>query len=198
MNSYTFNQCTTISNTFKINNILLDNIGSIRAAGKFFWCNQIDNYYFICDDDINYPDDYKKIGMENIKNDNNSIYSCLGARFKPKVILFPLKNERLFNSKFTEELKDNVKVHLIGTGVSLFKAKQNNFPSFKYLLSYVVYNDDLLAIWCNNNGIEQYTIKRKKNWLTSNENMEIGLYEEKAIDPDKQHILNMYQQLNWK
>ena len=198
MNSYTFNQCTTISNTFKINNILLDNIGSIRAAGKFFWCNQLDNYYFICDDDINYPNDYIKIGMENIKNDNNSLYSCLGARFKPKVILFPLKNERLFNSKFTEELNANVKVHLIGTGVSLFKAKQNNFPSFLYLLKYVVYNDDLLAIWCNNNSIEQYTIKRKKNWLTSNVNMEIGLYEEKGIDPDKQHILKMYQQLNWK
>ena len=198
MNSYTFEQCKTISNSFKINNMLLDNIGSIRAAGKFFWCNQIDNYYFICDDDINYPNDYKKIGMMNIKNDNNSLYSCLGARFKPKIILFPLKNERLFNSKFPEELKDNVQVHLIGTGVSFFKAKQNNFPTFKYLLTYVVYNDDLLAIWCNKNDIKQYTIKRKKNWMTSNENMEIGLYEEKAIDPNKQHILKIYQQLSWK
>jgi len=198
MNSYTFKQCVTISNTFKINNILLDNIGSIRAAGKFFWCNQLDNYFFICDDDINYPNDYKKIGMENINNDNNSLYSCLGARFKPKVIKFPLKNERLFNSKFPEELQQKTKVHLIGTGVSFYKIKKNNFPTFDYLLSYVVYNDDLLAIWCNKNNINQYTIKRKEKWLISNENMEIGLYEEKAIDPDKQHILKMYHELNWE
>jgi glutaredoxin-related protein len=198
MNSYTFKQCKIISNKFKINNILLDNIGSIRAAGKFFWCNQIDNYFFICDDDINYPNDYKKIGMENINNDNTSLYSCLGVRFKPIITLFPLKNERVFNSKFTDELKNNVKVHLIGTGVSFFKANANNFPNFNYLLSYVVYNDDLMAIWCNKNNISQYTIKRTNNWLTSNINMEIGLYEEKAIDPDKQQILKIYQELNWE
>lgn len=198
MNSYTFNQCIIISDNFKINNILLDNIGSIRAAGKFFWCNQINNYYFICDDDINYPNDYKKIGMENIKNDDNSLYSCLGVRFKPRVTLFPLKNERLFNSKFTDGLQQKTKVHLIGTGVSFYKTKKNNFPSFEYLLKYVVYNDDLLAIWCNINKVIQYAIKRNKNWLKSNEALEIGLYEEKDIDPYKNEILKNYQKLNWE
>jgi len=197
MNLYSFDFCSYISENFNITNILLDNLGTTRAAGKFFWCNQYNNYYFICDDDINYPIDYKDIGMLNILKNDNAIYSCLGARFKKYINIFPVSSQRILNIKFSEYLNKNTKVHLIGTGVSFFKSKNTNFPSFEYFLEYVVYNDDLLAIWCKKNNIDLFTIEKKKGWINSNDNMEIGLYEEKSIDPDKLDLLKMYQELQW-
>jgi hypothetical protein len=37
-----------------------------------------------------------------------------------------------------------------------------------------------------------YAVKKVNDWLKGNSNMEIGLYEEKAVDPIKEIILQRY------
>jgi hypothetical protein len=99
---------------------------------------------------------------------------------------------------FGAEHNEKTKVHLIGTGVMAFKNK-NIFPEFRFMLQYVTYNDDLLSIYAKRNNIPLYTIPKTRNWIKGNEDMEYGLYEEKAYDPKIQQITQIYRELNpWK
>lgn len=192
MNSYDLDFCSMIMNKYKNTNILLDKLGSIRSVGKFFWCNYINNNLFICDDDIYYPLNYKKIGLLYIENEIDAIYSCLGVVFKDIITAFPIGKERILNIKFTEATYNKKKVHLVGTGVCFFRTIENRFPSFSYFLEYICYNDDLLAIWSKQNKKNMYAVKKVNQWLKANLDMEIGLYEEKLVDPVKQVILEKY------
>ena len=192
MNSYKLEDCSMILKKYTNVNIVLDKLGSLRAAGKFFWCNLLDNNFFICDDDILYPLDYKDIGLHYIENETDAIYSCLGVGFKKIITKFPIGTERLINIKFTDATYNKTKVHLVGTGVCFFRGIKNRFPSFSYFLEYICYNDDSLAIWSKHNKKNMYAVQKVNEWLKGNKNMEIGLYEEKLVDPIKNIILQKY------
>ena len=199
MNSYKLDECSIILNKYKNVNIVLDKLGSLRAAGKFFWCNLLNNNMFICDDDIMYPLDYKKNGLQYIENERDAIYSCLGVGFKKIITDFPIGTERLINIKFTEATYNKTKVDLVGTGVCFFRSIENRFPDFSYFLEYICYNDDSLAIWSKQNKKNMYAVKKAHEWLKGNINMEIGLYEEKLVDPLKKIILEKYKKENpWR
>jgi hypothetical protein len=191
MNSYKLEDCSMILKEYKNVNILLDKLGSLRAAGKFFWCNLLNNNLFICDDDISYPVDYKRIGLQYIEHERDAIYSGLGAIFKKTITELPIGTERLIDIKFTEQTYNKTKVHLIGTGVCFFRSIEKRFPDLSYFLEYICYNDDSLAIWSKQNKKNMYAVKKLNNWLKGNKNMEIGLYEEKLVDPLKK-ILEKY------
>jgi hypothetical protein len=192
MNSYKLEDCSMILKKYKNVKIVLDKLGSLRAAGKFFWCNILNNNLFICDDDILYPADYKSIGLQYIEAEKDAIYSCLGVGFKKIITKFPIATERIINIKFTEATNNITKVNLVGTGVCFFRSIQNRFPAFSYFLEYICYNDDSLAIWSKQNKKNMYAVKKVKEWLKGNKNMEIGLYEEKLVDPIKKIILEKY------
>lgn len=182
MNSYDLKFYDDVLKKFNNINILLDSVGDIRACGKFFWCNNYNNNFYICDDDIIYPNNYKSECSKYINNNYKCIYSSLGVKFKKYIKNFPIGKERLFSNKFTESNKILKNVDLIGTGVCFFRALQNNFPDFNYLLKHVTFNDDLLSCWAKQNNISLYLIPKKDKWLISTKKMIIGLYEEKNVD----------------
>lgn len=92
-------------------------------AGKFFWVDEFDGYYFTCDDDLIYPCDYVE-----------KIISCIEEINKPvvvgwhgSIILSPFdnyydaKSRRVFS--FGASRPQNTPVHVLGTGCLGFNTK---------------------------------------------------------------------------
>lgn len=192
-NSYKISDVNKIVCNYNVSYII-DSLGDCRAAGKFFRA-YTDNYNFICDDDIIYPPNYVANSIDCLKKYPNSIHSYMGVIFNEKIIEFPARKHRKQYVHFASEYNDISLVHLVGTGVMYYYGK-NILAPFDVFLEHVCFNDDVLALYSKINKIPMYTVPKENKWLISNEDMEIGLYDEKEFDPVKFDVLKLYKDNN--
>ena len=92
--------------------------------GKFYFSKDMKGYHFTCDDDIIYPPDYiafmiSKLGI------HNGFISCHGAIFHSPFDSF-YKTKTTFH--FRKEIKNDISVNLVGTGVMAYDADKIKIP----------------------------------------------------------------------
>lgn len=93
------------------------NHGDLGDAGKFFWINDFEGYYFSCDDDLVYPSDYVQRIIDKIKYyDYKAVVGWHGSvvsdSFKD---YYDPKDRRVFS--YSAGRPFDLDVHILGTGV---------------------------------------------------------------------------------
>ena len=142
----------------KIECYLLDN--SLGDAAKFYKIDEYTNdYYFACDDDIIYPNNYCETLIEKC-NKYKSVVGLHGVNIITPVKSY-YKNRQVFHG--FSELKNDVEVDLVATSsclidTSILKIKLDNFPI-----------PNMADIWlgdlCKKQSIKSYSIQRKDKWI---------------------------------
>ncbi|HHQ4610536.1 TPA: hypothetical protein ACSP2B_002763 [Aeromonas veronii] len=174
---------------------IIDEDGARRAEGKFHWMHRIDGFYFTCDDDIIYPADYISKTIQAIElSGRKAVVGYHGVIFNDSVASF--KGDRKFFYKFTEELRENKKCHLLGTGVLAFHTEIFNMVDTHLLHKYPFAVDPAFAVICKSNNIDMLCIGHDENWLRSSPYMNYGLHEEKQAFPEKKKAVDQLLQKN--
>lgn len=148
----------------KIESYLLDN--SLGDAAKFYKIDEYNNdYYFACDDDIIYPNDYCEVLIKKCDK-YKSVIGLHGVNvIKPVTSYY--KNRRVFHG--FNPLSSDVEVDLVATSscvidTSVLKVRLSDFPI-----------PNMADIWlgdlCKKQNIKSYAIERGSNWLKYSEFM---------------------------
>ena len=115
------NNYTEIPDDFPQNDRILYHIGEIdlKDSGKFYWSHTFKNeYYFSCDDDLIYSEDYFKNTIRKIREYNGEVFVTTHGKIL-------VKHPRVFNdvSRNIRCLETNPSdqwVNMLGTGASCF------------------------------------------------------------------------------
>lgn len=103
-------------NNDKITIVRSQDNGDYGDAGKFYWIDNYEGYYFSCDDDIIYPDDYIEKTIKKIEE--NRRRAVIG--FHGTIIKDDFKDYYSIHSRkvchFNEYIEKDTTVHIIGTG----------------------------------------------------------------------------------
>jgi len=151
-------------NKDKIESYLLDN--SLGDAAKFYKIEDYKNhYYFTCDDDIIYPDNYCDMLIEK-STKLNSIVGVHGVNIKYPFLKYYL-NRTIYH--FNNVLTYDLEVDILGTGTCLIDTSLLDLKLETFKIPNMA--DIWLADFCKKNNIKLYTIERKMNWLEYNSNM---------------------------
>lgn len=100
-----------------------DQSRDLGDAGKFFWVDDYDGYYFTCDDDLIYPSDY----IKRVVNVINSYKNPVAVGWHGSLILSPFvdyyspSSRRVFS--FGSLRGKDTPVHILGTGCLGFHTK---------------------------------------------------------------------------
>jgi hypothetical protein len=148
----------------KIECYLLDN--SLGDAAKFYKIdNYMNDYYFACDDDIIYPNDYCDVLIEKCQK-YKSVVGLHGVKITKPVNSY-YKNRKVFHG-FNELLTD-IEVDLVATSsclidTSILNIKLSDFPI-----------PNMADIWlgdiCKKQNIKSYSISRNTNWIKYSDKM---------------------------
>lgn len=88
--------------------------GDLGDAGKFFWAEDCEGYYFACDDDIVYPPDYVKRMIAKVEEyGRKAVIGFHGARIPQHPDSY-LKSRQTFHCR--GQVQTDIPVHVIGTG----------------------------------------------------------------------------------
>jgi hypothetical protein len=119
-------------NNEKILVIKSEDNGDYGDAGKFYWIDNFKGYYFSCDDDIIYPDDYiertiKKINFYNKK----AVIGFHGSVILPEFTTY-YDNKSRWVLSFRHKRGKDEHVHILGTGTIGFHTStiKVNFSDF--------------------------------------------------------------------
>lgn len=129
-------------------------------ANKFLQVGNVDGYYFSCDDDILYPENYVKIMLAKLGKYNGSIVTCHGRVVTKIVEKFYKDTEQ---HHFQIRQSGDLKVHIPGTGVSAFHTKDVPVKYEDFECANMA--DIWLGLFAQKNNIETYCIERRRNWL---------------------------------
>jgi FkbM family methyltransferase len=90
--------------------------GDRGDAGKFFWSARNTGYQLVCDDDIDFPEDYVHRLVAGIeRHRRQAVVGFHGSLLRPRVIDY-YRSRRLFH--LSCEVARDQAVHVLGTGVS--------------------------------------------------------------------------------
>ena len=136
--------------------------GKRGDANKFKFVDQAKGFYFSCDDDIIYPPDYADKMIEKLNQYHRKVLvTCHGRIVPARKIKRFYKETRQHHFVFSQ--KDDLPVHIPGTGVSAFhtSAMKVTFNDFK--------TPNMADIWmgvlAKKNNVPCICIERKQRWL---------------------------------
>jgi hypothetical protein len=125
----------------------------------------MNDYYFACDDDIIYPNDYCDVLIEKCQK-YKSVVGLHGVKITKPVNSY-YKNRKVFHG-FNELLTD-IEVDLVATSsclidTSILNIKLSDFPI-----------PNMADIWlgdmCKKQNIKSYSISRNTNWIKYSDKM---------------------------
>lgn len=106
----------------------------IGDAGKFYWVTDFDGYYFVCDDDLQYPENYMRRLIERIEHYKyEAVVGWHGGLIKsPFSDYYDSESRRVFT--FSAPRPYDTPVHVLGTGClgfhsSTIRASFEDFPT---------------------------------------------------------------------
>lgn len=117
----------------KIKIIKSQDEGDFGDAGKFYWVDNFSGYYFTCDDDIIYPDNYIKKTIDKIeKNKRSAVIGFHGSIIKDNFTNYYSSHSRDVYH-FKNNIVSDTRVHILGTGTVGFHTStiNVNFKDFK-------------------------------------------------------------------
>jgi FkbM family methyltransferase len=98
------------------------NYGDLGDAGKFWWSDKVSGYYFSCDDDIIYPDNYIQFMLEKLNGfDDQAVVGLHGVYLVQKNFESYYKSRVVFHNQ--NDLSYDIYVHILGSGALCFSTK---------------------------------------------------------------------------
>lgn len=154
----------------KINTILADN--SLGDAGKFLFQDDVDGYYFTCDDDIIYPETYVEDMIRNV--DEYGLVTYNGRIFKS----FPLKSyyrDKAWKYRYGRTETETLKVQFGGTGVMAFDTSFFRIPMSEFQRKNMA--DIWVGCFAKKNNYQIWHLAHKAGYLIHQETQG-SIYEE--------------------
>ncbi len=161
---------------------ILDTASDLRAAAKFTWASK-PGYHVICDDDIIYPSDYVQTLISKIEQyGRKAVIGVHAALFMRNIPASGNHRTEVLRFQLGEE-RDRA-VNLLGTGTIGYHSDTVRGWDWSVLLENRISNDEALAVLAKRSGVPLVAIAREEGWMKSHEDMEFGIYEEKALMPE--------------
>lgn len=138
--------------------MLTDN--SLGDANKFIKVDEVQGYYFSCDDDIVYPKDYVEKMIKKLSQYGGIITCHARTIIKPKIRSFYRDTQQ---HHFMLRQYEDIRSHIPGTGVCMFHTDQvpvsyNDFKAPNMA-------DIWLGVFAKENNIPVTCIERQRRWL---------------------------------
>jgi predicted DNA-binding protein YlxM (UPF0122 family) len=165
----------------KIESYILDN--SLGDAAKFLKIDQfINDYYFACDDDMIYPENYCQLMVEKIQK-YKSIIGLHGVNILKPVTSY-YKNRKVYH--VFNELNEDIEVDLVATSSCAFKTSDIKVSLSDFPIPNMA--DIWLADLAKKQNVKSIAIKREKSWLKYCEEMEDKwtIYDEYKTKKDEE------------
>lgn len=163
----------------RINAIIPDE--DTKDTGKFLPTSDDDDYVFLIDDDIDYPENYVDKMLQAFSAVSHGeviagLYASIYKRPLPNLsvssvrrfaafYLFPRKIVRyraIFS--FHQNVDAPVFVDQLGTGTAVLRGR--NMPPYEFMRGSQKFVDVRFARWCFENNIQMITLPREAYWLT--------------------------------
>lgn len=135
---------------------------NLSDLGKFLQLPNVEGYFFSCDDDLIYPNDYVASTITQLRK-YGGVVSYLGR---------VLPTGRKCNSYYKDaveyyhclkEVKEDHRVHVVGTGVMCFHTDTVNFE-YSHLRT-VGIADIQFGLYAARNNIKLTSLKHKAGWI---------------------------------
>jgi hypothetical protein len=163
LNNYsaTEGMCIKAMDVDRIHIEFLDN--KLGDSSKFYFTRKLkDVYAFICDDDMAYPQNYVSYMISKIEEyKRKAVVSLHGRTLNlPITAYYSGANKQYI---FTKEVKQDVPVHVIGTGCMAYHSDTiqvsiDNFPSKNMA-------DVHFSVAAHKKGIPLIVVKHRENWI---------------------------------
>lgn len=173
---------------------------NIGAVGKLKIRDIIDIdeefYFFTCDDDILYPDNYIEHNIDNYTE--GSFQSAHTGLYKSyPIVNYYKETERNNNipTFFTTGCPQKFAVHIGGTGVMMFTSDMLKDIPVEEFLEYPNMLDPWVGVYAHMNDIPIYTLIRETGWLKENHEIDQSnsiFYSDKGRGDIQTQIINHY------
>jgi len=177
LNNYTHNPFAFMDmNSHKVNVIFKDN--ELGDAGRYYFLEETEGWFFTCDDDIIYPKYYCEDTIQRMVNNNYKYASYHGRNFDN----FPLEsyyNDACKKYRCLEEVKEDVKVQFAGTGVSCFHT--SNFKPSIDIFERSNMSDIFMGIESQKKNIDLICLSHEKDYFRYQE-VPNTIYDAKCKD----------------
>lgn len=166
-NNYTDKEYINILNAIKSNKLHIIRTDNDKKSFEKLKLTYKGNskYVAFCDDDIIYPRNYFHTLISKC-NKYNSPVSCHGSKFTKFPIANYYKDRRTFT--FTITVNRDVKVDVIGNGVSLMKREfltTDEWKNLYYNAPKISMDDIIISDKLRKKGYDLYVIKHSYGWL---------------------------------
>lgn len=142
--------------------------GDLGDSGKFWWCDQVEGYHFICDDDLTYPPDYVSFLIRKIEQyERKAIVGLHGSSFRQPFRHYHPPDPSRVAFSCTKSLEEDTLVQILGTGVLAYHTStlKLSHSDFEY--------KNMADIWFNlvaqKYQVPRICVQRVENWIKHNE-----------------------------
>ena len=131
-------------------------------AGKFFWAGTRSGYQLVCDDDIDYPEDYVDRLVEGIERHGRRAVVGFHGCVLRDVVADYYTSRRLLH--FTRALATDSAVHVLGTGVAGYHASAISVSPEDFAAANMA--DIWLALLGQRQRVPFVCLRRAEGWLS--------------------------------
>ena len=170
---------------------LTDNI--MGDANKFLALDKAKGYFFSCDDDIIYPDNYVKTMVNKLKKFGNAIVTCHGRVVPNKPIQRFYKDTEQHHFQIRQ--RNDIAVHIPGTGVCAFYAPDLKLSYYDFGCANMA--DIWLGLFAQKNQIPVICIERRRKWLDVAQIPENETIYQSNVNADEKQV-ELVNSIIWK
>lgn len=157
-----FEEVPWFLNHEKISIVRSQDEGDRGDAGKFFWADKVQGYYFTIDDDIIYPPDYVEKLKEALDKRGKKCAVGVHGEMYPDVIRHWTK-DRIKTYHFYYENQKDTPVHVLGTGCAAFHTEKLQVKPEDFKTPNMA--DVWFTLICARNLFYRVVVAHQRGWL---------------------------------
>ena len=157
-----FEEVPWFLNHEKITVVRSQDEGDRGDAGKFFWADKVQGYYFTIDDDIIYPPDYVEKLKEALDKRGKKCAVGVHGEMYPDVIRHWTK-DRIKTYHFYYENQKDTPVHVLGTGCAAFHTEKLQVKPEDFKTPNMA--DVWFTLICARNLFYRVVVAHQRGWL---------------------------------
>jgi hypothetical protein len=146
----------------KVNIVRSQDHGNMGDAGKFYWADKVEGYYFTVDDDILYPPDYVEKLKEALDKRGRKCAVGVHGEMYPNEIKHWTR-DRIKTYHFYYECEKDVPVHVLGTGCMAYHTDKLKVNPNDFKIPNMA--DVWFTLICNRNCFYRVVITHPRGWL---------------------------------
>lgn len=156
-------------------------LGDYGDAGKFYDVENNKGYYFSCDDDLIYPEDYVVNTIEGIeRHKRKAIVSYHGRTFNDNIRSYYMDSANVFHC--LNKVGNDKPVHFGGTGVMAFHKDTLQIDRNTLPLTHKNMADIHIGLFAQKNKIPLRVLAHEKDWIKAQKNIRNTIYSKHRLD----------------